>query len=164
MPKLYELAENYKNVWQLIEDESMDLAVIEDTLQSIEGAIEEKAVNIAKFMQSMKADAEAIKAEEKRLADRRKAIENRQKQLKEYLQQQMELAGLDKIKTATHTIAIQNNPPAVVITDETAIPPSYLTIIPEQYVPDKKRIAEAFKNGECVPGCELRQGKSLRIR
>jgi hypothetical protein len=164
MPSLYELTGDYRQVWDMVNDESVDLAVIEDTLQGIEGAIEDKAVNIVNFIRSLEGDASIIKAEEKRLAERRKAIENRVAHIRDYIQGQMEFASIDKIKTPTVTISLQKNPPAVQIEDETKIPAAFITIVPEQHIPDKKRIAEAMKNGEAVSGATLTQGKSLRIR
>ncbi len=164
MPKLYELTGAYNDIWELVNDETTDLTVIEDTLQSIEGAIEEKATNIVKFIRSMEFDVDAIKTEEKRLADRRRAVENRIQGIKDYIKAQMEKAGLDKIKTPILTIALQNNPPAVNIIEQDKIPASYITIVPEQYIPNKKAICDALKAGQSVPGCELTQGKSLRIR
>jgi len=164
MSKLYELTDNYRKVWEMVDDDTVDLAVIEDTLQSIEGELEEKAGNIAKFVKSMEYDVDAMKAEEKRISERRKATENRINNIKAYVQMQMELANLNKIKTPTMTISLQKNPPSVSIEDDTAIPAKYIIVIPEQHQPDKKRIAEALKNGEVVPGAVLKQGKNLRIR
>jgi len=164
MSSLWELTSDYKKVMDLIESDTTEIATIKDTLESIEGAIEEKAANIVKFVRSLEFDVDSIKTEEKRLSDRRKAIENKISNIKEYLQSNMELAGLGKIKTPITTISIQNNPPAVNIIDGEKIPSKFITIIPKQHVPDKKRIADALKSGEEVPGCELKQGKSLRIR
>lgn len=160
---LYELSQGYANLLGLIE-EAEDPTLIHTLLQATEGQIQEKAANIVKFIKSMDADIDIIKAEEKRLTERRKAIENRRNSIKEYIQQQMELMGMDKIKTPTMTIALQNNPPSVNVLDEKLIPASYLTIIPETYVINKSAIREAIKNGEEVPGAELTQGKSLRVR
>ena len=162
MIKLYELSEGYRNILNLIEDGAED-EDIKNALETIKGALEEKVQNVAIFVQSMGNEVEIIKAEEKRLAERRKAIENKQKAIKEYIQYQMELAGLEKVKTATHTIRIQNNPPAVHFTAEDKIPGKFMTLVPEQWIPDKKKIAEALKSGETVEGAELKQGKSLRI-
>jgi chromosome segregation ATPase len=162
--KLYELTQAYNEVWSLVDNEETDLQVIEDTLSSLEGAIEDKAANIALFVRGIDADVSVIDAEVKRLQDRKRSLVNRMDGLKNYLKGQMEAANMPKIKTATHTISLQNNPPAVNIYDQEQIPASFLTIIPEQYQPDKKRISEALKAGEQVPGAELTQGKSLRIR
>lgn len=161
--QLYKLAADYQQVWNLVDDPDTDLATIEDTLQSIEGAMEEKAVNIVQFIRNLEADANIIKAEEKRLSERRKAFENRAKAIKEYLQYQMEIAGLDKVKTPTLTLALQNNPPSVNIEDLTALPSEFV----EQridFVPDKKKIKEAILAGKEVPGAQLLRGRSLRIK
>jgi hypothetical protein len=160
---LYELSQSYTNVLNLIEDESPD-ADIMNALTVIEGAIEVKAGNIANLIKSLEAEAEVIKSEEKRLAQRRKSRENAADNVKQYLKVAMEQMGLDRIKSPTRTISIQTNPPAVQIMNEDEIPGRFLTLVPEHYIADKKAIAEALKAGEEVKGCELSRGKSLRIR
>jgi len=162
--KLYQLTENYQNLWDLVEDETIDLSIVETALKTVEGAIQEKAQNLAVFIKSLGADIEIIKAEEKRLADRRKALENKQSGIKNYLQSQLEMAKLDKIKTAVITVSMQNNPPAVRIIDEAIIPAQYKTIVPQTFTIDKKSIADDIKKGISVPGAESTQGRSLRIR
>jgi len=162
--KLYQLTENYQNLWDLVEDETIDLSIVETALKTVEGAIQEKAQNLAVFIKSLGADIEIIKAEEKRLADRRKALENKQSGIKNYLQSQLEMAKLGKIKTAVITVSMQNNPPAVRIIDEAIIPAQYKTIVPQTFTIDKKSIADDIKKGISVPGAESTQGRSLRIR
>lgn len=162
--KLYELSDAYKNLWNMVDDEETDLTLVEQALQTVEGAIETKAGNIAIFIRNLDAEAKLIKEEEDRLKSRRQAIENKRDRIKEFLQFSLEKIGLDKVKTATHTIAIQSNPPAVQITNEEQIPGRFLTLIPERYEVNKKAISEALKDGEEVPGAVLTRGRSLRIR
>src|SRR5690554_44600 len=109
--KLYELTENYLQLLEMAED--MDPELLRDTLESIQESIEDKAENTAKLIKSLEADVKAIKEEEKRLADRRKALEKKIENIKDYLQDQLELAGIDKVKRPTITVSIQNNPPSV---------------------------------------------------
>jgi hypothetical protein len=161
---LYELTEGYKALWNLVDDNDSDLTMIETALQTVEGAIEVKANNIIIFLKSLDADAKAIKEEEQRLSARRKAIENKHLSIKQYLQTQMELAGIEKLKTATHSIGLQNNPPALQIIDVDVIPQKFLTLIPARYEPRKDDIKAAIKAGEVVPGCEVSVGRSIRIR
>ncbi len=59
-----------------------------DTLESIEGAIEEKVEAIHRLYRNMQADIDALKAEEKRLSEKRKVLENEQKRLKEYTERE----------------------------------------------------------------------------
>lgn len=162
--KLYELTENYRNIWSLVDDESIPIEAVEQALAVIETSIEEKAVAVASFIRSLDTDAGIIRQEEKRLADRRRAIENKRDGIKQYLQYALEQMGLDKVKTPLMQLSIVKNPPAVEILDAAKIPAKYLTIVPQKYEPDKKRISEALKAGEEVEGCRLTRGKSLRIK
>lgn len=159
MAKLYELTQNYNQLLDLAD--SLDEETFRDTLSAIEEAIEDKAENTAKMIRCLEADAKAIREEEKRLAERRQAIENRINSAKEYLFNQLEAAGLDKVKRPTVTIAIQNNPYSVEIADESLIPTDYM--IP-QYKVDKKAILTALKDGAEIAGCALIQKRGLRIR
>jgi chromosome segregation ATPase len=157
--KLYELAQNYAHLLEIAEE--MDPEVLKDTLSSIQEEIEDKAENIAKLIRNLEADAKIIREEEKRLAERRQSIEKKIDYLKQYLQEQLEVAGLQKVKRPTITVAIQNNPPSVEIADENLIPSDFK--IP-QFKIDKKSIMERLKNGEEIPGCSLKQTKGVRIR
>lgn len=158
--KLYELAQNYAQLLEMAEEMESDALV--DTLESLQDAIEDKAENIAKFIRNLEADAKIIREEEQRLAERRRAIESKVDKLKMYLQEQLETAGLQKVKRPTITVAIQANPPSVDVIDETAIPIDFL--IPQAPKVDKRSILERLKKGESVPGVTLKQTKGVRIR
>ena len=164
MAKLYELAETYNTISELLDDPAIDQDTVTTALATIEGDIAAKGQNIAVIIQSMDGDISTIEKEIKRLTDRCHTIKNRRDWLKGYIEDNMERINLTKIKTSTFTISLQNNPPSVAITDEKAIPAKYLTVIPQTTVPNKKDIAAAIKAGESVPGAELRRGKSIRIR
>jgi len=160
--KLYELTAAYQNIFSLLEDDTIDPAILQNALQEIETGIEVKCQNIAYLLKGLEAEAEAFDAEIKRLTERRNTLRYKREWLKGYLQNELEKMGLDKVKAGVFTIALQNNPPAVEITGE--VPAEFVTIIPEQYQPDKKRIAEYLKAGNVVDWAQLKQGKSLRIR
>lgn len=158
--KLYELTTSYTQLLDLAD--SLDEETFRDTLSAIEEAIEDKAENTAKLIRGLEADIEILKAEEKRLADRRKALESKVSNTKAYLQEQLEIAGLDKVKRPTITVAIQNNPPSVEIADESLIPSHYM--IPQPNKIDKKAILSALKEGLVIDGCNMKQSRSVRIR
>lgn len=157
---LYELSENFLAVQTAIEDGEVDLV---DTLEAIEGAIEVKATGIIAVTRNITSQIEAIKAEEKRLADMRKARENHLKRLKEYVLDSMQQTGKDKIKTDLGVMRIQASPAALKITKAEDIPAEYQTIVPEHYEIDNERVKAALKDGKAVPGAELVQGVHLRI-
>jgi uncharacterized protein YlxW (UPF0749 family) len=157
--KLYELTTNYLSLMEMAEE--MDTDTLKDTLESIEEEINDKAENIAKLIKNLNADVDALKIEEKRLADRRKSLENKVTHLKEYLQNQLEVAGLDKVKRPTLTISIQNNPPSVKVLDEKLLSDYMIPVEPKL---DKKAILTALKEGMEVSGAELQQTRGVRIR
>lgn len=156
---LYELSAAYQHIQSLIEDGGENLA---DTLESLNDAIEEKAVGYAKIIKNLEGQAQAIKAEEERLATRRKTLEGNAKRLKEALEQSMIQTNVKKIKTELFSFNIQKNPPSVDVLDDSAIPKSYFNI--PAPVLDKKAILQDLKNGIKVPGVEMKQSEGLRIR
>jgi predicted nuclease with TOPRIM domain len=158
--KLYELTQSYVSVMEMAEE--MDVTTLQDTLESIEEEIHDKAENIAKLIKNINADVDALKNEEKRLADRRKSLENKVTHLKGYLQNQLEVAGLDKVKRPTLTVSIQNNPPSLDIADESLIPSDYR--IPQPDKIDKKSLLTMLKDGMEIEGVSIKQGRGLRIR
>ena len=157
---LYELTENFLAVQTSIEEGNTDLI---DTLEAIEGAIEVKAQGIIAVTRNITSQIEAIKAEEKRLADMRKVRENHLKRLKEYVLENMQQTGKTNIKTELGVMRIQASTPALKITNQEKIPAEYQTIVPEHYEIDNERVKEALKDGKAVPGAELVQGVHLRI-
>lgn len=159
--KLYELTEMYKNIWDLVEDDEVDLDTLETALGQIEDNIEIKAESLAKLIKGIDGDIDTLKAEEKRLADKRRVLENKQKNIKGYLENQLRVMEIDKIKTPLFTVSLQKNPPSVEILDEDKIPEQFKKVT---YTVVKKDILEALKNGQVIEGAEIKQTKSLRIR
>lgn len=158
--KLYELTNDFRQVQALIEDGGEGL---EDTLEAINLAIEDKLENIAKVIKNLEADVDGFKQEEKRLADRRQSIENNIKNLKQYAENTMIVTGNKKIKAGLFTFAIQKNPPSVEIANEDLIPEKYKKTVTTTTIV-KKDLLDALKEGQVIEGATIKQGKSLRIR
>ncbi|GKV69827.1 hypothetical protein NCCP2716_23250 [Sporosarcina sp. NCCP-2716] len=159
MATLYELQGMYAQLQQLIEDGGEGL---EDTLESVEGALEEKLESYAMVIRNIESDVDGLKAEEKRLADRRKSMENGIKRMKTAMQDAMSSTGERKIKGEKFTFTIQKNPPSLKVLDESVIPSEFF--IPAAPSLDKKAVMELLKSGQEVAGTQITQGESLRIR
>lgn len=157
--KLYELTADFQTIQSMIEEGQEGL---EDTLESIELAIEDKLENIGKVIRNLESEANAFKEEEKRLADKRRSLENEVKNLKQYAEMQLKATGERKVKAGLFTFAIQKNPPSVVINDEKLIPERFY--VPVEPKLDKASLKEMLKEGAEIPGAELVQGEGLRIR
>lgn len=162
MPNLYELSNQYLYLNTLLENEEIDPEAIQDTLEAIEDEIEVKIENIVKLMKNIEGDIDAFKTEEKRLADRRKALENKYNYFKQYIQDSMIKLNKKNIKTGLFTISFQKSPPSVEIVDEKSIPHEYIAF---QIQINKKQLLEDLKNGKEVKGVVLVKDKEhLRIR
>ena len=107
--RLYELTEQYQVLEDMMYDPDVDSLTIEDTMEAIFGEIEDKAESYAIIITDMKADIEALKAEESRLNARRTSLENSQKALKTTLMENMKAIGKSKIKTTLFTISVAKN-------------------------------------------------------
>ena len=162
---LYELTEDYMNLLALAEDPDIDEQAFMDTLDGIEGAIEDKADNYARVMRQLEADAAACDAESKRLKNKSKTIENNIKRMKQALQYAMQATGKTKFKTQLFSFYIQKNSASVVMDEQ------YIENIPERFLVRKdpeinrKAIRDAINAGEDLTGlAHLEQTESLRIR
>lgn len=155
--QLYELTEMYLN----LKDMDIEEGDLNAALENIDDEIETKADNIAKVLRDFDGDIEVLKSEEERLSKKRKAIENRQKQLKGYLQNAMLVLDKRKFKTDLFSFNIQKNAPSLKILDESKIPEDYYKI--EKKL-NKNDLKEAVKNGLFEDAAELVQTESLRIR
>lgn len=162
---LYQLTYNYREALDALTDPEADLPIeaVNDTLEALEGELEDKAVNVAKFLRNMEATAKAIKEAEAEMARRRKTLENRVNWLKGYLKGSMEACGISKIECPYFKLSIQKNPPAVNILDEAAIPEQYKEQVVTWKI-HKTAIKDALKAGDTVPGAELMVGTRLAIR
>ena len=160
MATLYDLTGSYAQIQQMIEEGSDDLSGI---LETVEGAIEEKLEGYAMVIRNIESDVEGLKGEEKRLADRRKTMENGIKRMKENMQFAMSSTGNQKIKGEKFTFTVQKNPPALKVLDESLIPIEFVAVTTISTV-DKKAIMEHLKAGSHVPGTQISQGEYLRIR
>ena len=158
--KLYELTETWAAIQDMIETADADDEQIIAAIENVEEAIEEKADNYAKIIFSMKAEAEAIRTEEKRLAAKRQSLENRAKWLQKNLEVAMINTGKKKIKTNLFVLNVQKNAPSLDDFDESIVPEAYWKITRSI---DRSALLKAVKDGE-VEGIGLKQTESLRIR
>lgn len=162
MSTLYELKENWRKVSNMLYEEEFDEKCILDTLESIEGEIEDKADNYAIIIKELLSDAEVCKQEKLRLEARQKSFENRARLLKNKLEEIMRETGKIKFKTSKFNYSIQANgglQPIWIDEDYSNIPQKYLKV-----EPDNTKIRQALEKTE-LPFAHLEpRGESLRIR
>jgi len=158
MNKLYEISDRYLQALSYFEGDLEEDAA-KDTLESIEGEAEEKALSIAKFAGNLKAEAVAIDNAIKQMQARKNALYSKSEWLKNYLKINMEAMEISEIKCPYFVLKIKKNPPSVVIDDENLIPDEFKSEVITIKI-DKAGIKKA---GGC-DGASLVSGTRLDIK
>jgi predicted nuclease with TOPRIM domain len=167
MPKLYELTDQFSDLYQAAitagddpEDEVKE--AFKTQLESLEMEFEQKLGGCVKILRSIESDQKACEEEAKRLTGRGRALKNRVASLSEYMEECMVGTGIRQLKTSLFTATIQLNPASVVIDDINAIPEEFTKLRPREV--SKLAIKEELEGGGDVPGARLVRKESLRIR
>ena len=168
MASLYDLTGDYAKFSEYMEQVELEPEMqeaLEDALNNLDEDIEIKLENYAKIIKNFESDIAGLKAEEERLAKKRKAMENSIKHMKERMTIAMQQTGKLDIKGELFKFKVQANPPAVVMDV------NYIEDVPEKYLIaqdpkiDKKKLAEDLKAGVDLDGvAHLEASASVRIR
>jgi len=162
---LYELTGERLALQNKLESMNFDEETINDTLEANSTELEAKIEGYGWIIRNMESFTDAMKAEEVRMAERRKAHEKRVTNIKAWLLQNMQLCGITKIECPAFAITVKNNPPSVVIDDEALIPEAYKKLPdPPPLIANKTMIGTALKSGLDVPGCHLEQKQRVEIK
>jgi seryl-tRNA synthetase len=156
--RLYEIKEEFLRLAEM----DLDEQTLADTLESLQGELDEKADNIACLIKQLEAEAEAIKNESKNLADRAIAKQNKADKLNEYLFTTFKTLNINKIETARNVIQVKKNPISVVL-EEGFNNPCYMStkIVT---TPDKSLIKEYLQQGNELKGAKLEQKERLVLK
>lgn len=161
---LYEIEDRYRAALDLLYDDSLPEDVAIDTIESVEAEMEVKAEAYAAIIGNLEHLAEGIREQEKRQAERRKALENKADRLRQRLLDAMVNGGIPKFDTPRFRISVRSNPENVVIDDEDAIPNDYKREVPARYEPDKALMKAALKDGYVIPGAHIERSQRVDIK
>lgn len=163
---LYDIEGEYLYLLELAEDPDTDPQVFADTMEGLEGVLEDKVEAYGKVIRQMEHDAAACDYEAKRLRNKKDSIEANIKRMKDRIQEAMTTTGKKKIDTTLFKFSIRKNPPKVVLDSPEHIPAGFL--IPQDPKVDLAAIKESLKSEDEAPIWEgiahLEQGESLSIR
>ena len=168
MASLYELSGEFVKWSEYMEQTELepDMAeALKDALENMAADIEFKLENYAKIIKNFESDIEGLKAEEARLAAKRKAKENAIKAMKERMTIAMQQTGKLDIKTPLFSFKVQKNTPSVVLDVHSVldIPEKYR--IPQEPKIDKKLLKADIEAGEDLDGiAHIERSESIRIR
>lgn len=127
--------------------------------------LQNKSANIIGYIKNSESLLEAIKAEETRLSNMRKAGENKLDKFMQYVKECMEKLNLKEIPTELGSLKINKNPISVEIENEEEVPEEFKTIVQTTKI-NKTAIKNHFKEtGEIIAGVKIIDNKTtLKIK
>lgn len=161
MSKLYEIADQYIRLAEMLTDQEMDEQIVKDTIEGLDGEFEAKADGIAAAIQEEKAIADAIDQEITRLQQKKKRSVKSAEWLKNYLHNAMRACGKTKFHTALFHFGIQKSAPAVIVDNKDDIPECFL--VQQEAKVDKVALKKWLSDHD-TSFAHLEQGESLIIR
>ena len=166
---LYEISNNYvelfdKLAWVesdacgLTDDErAKEITNVIYALDSLDETKDVKVENIALYVKSRRAFADAIKGEVKKLTTRLRIVENQAKRTERYLS---DFLGGESFESAKVRIGYRKST-SVEVTDEELLPENYLE---KTYKVLKKEIKDDLKLGTVITGAYLKNHVNIQIK
>ena len=159
---LYEITSGFPALMDNEEITEEEKRKIEDELIVL---LQQKSQNIIGYTKNIELTINAMKEEEKRISENRKALENKMIRFKEYVKECMENNGITKIETSLGTLSIAKSPTSVEIVSEDEVPSEFKQEITTIKI-DKTKIKDNFKEtGEIPAGVNIiTTNTNLRIK
>ena len=141
-----------------------------DTLDAVDGEMEDKLANCAAFVKQLNAEADALDAEIKSLRQRSAAKKREIDSFKTYIMGCMENADVKKVDQPIAKLTIRQNAESVEVSDEKGFIAWAMTNDHDDLLrysmPDinKTAVKDAIRSGAEIPGAQLVRTKSLIIK
>ena len=164
MPNIYQVAIEYIEAANRLQDLDLDATTLIDSLDGMGFDLEAKVTNTMFVSRNLKATAAAIKEAEEVLSVRRKAMENRAAYLDKGMFEAMIKTGIKRIESPFFIVSIANNPGSVDVFEAGLLPSDYMRCVPATEEPDKALIAKALKAGFDVPGARITTSQRLQVK
>lgn len=164
MKPLYELAAEYLDTLETLENMDLDDQCIKDTLESMSGDLEKKCENICYVIQNKRATAAAIREAAARMIERADREDKQADSLLAYTKRAFESAGIQKLECPYFKMQIKKNPPRLVIDDASKIPSAYWYQPPMPPKQIDKSMLKAHIKVASVLGAHLEQDTRLEVK
>lgn len=149
----------------IMEQEELTPELKDQLKEELTLLLQQKSQNTIGYIRNIELTIEAMKNEENRISEQRKALENKITRFKEYVKECMENNGIQKIETGIGTLSVAKNPISIEIENEDEISKEFKQEITTIKI-DKTAIKKYFKEtGEIPAGVKVNtQNTSLRIK
>lgn len=163
MASIYDITGDILLIQRMIEDGVPEEAFAE-ALARFEGELSVKLDSYAMVIKNIQSDVDGIKAEEKRLAERRKLMEKNIDRMQQAMSMALETVDPDKdgkkrVKTEKFTFSFRSS--STVEVDESKVSRYYIKTKTEV---DKAAIKKILAIGGKVHGAQLVENQSLQIK
>ena len=158
---LFEIVDDYQNLYELATDPDTDPEVFNDTLEAIKGALEVKSsgyVNVIKQLEMEAKQADEVSEMFKAKAEVRK---NNIKRMKEMLKSALEATNQESLPAGAYTIKLQKNGGVQPLVIDGDVPQNMTKVIVE---PDNAKIREYLKDHSCEWAHLEERGKHIVIK
>ena len=167
---LYEIALEHRQQIEALEAMTdLDEQTLADTLESLGGDFETKVRNVAAFVRNLEAEAEAQKAAEKAMKERRERNEGKAARLRLWLLECMAVAKCDTVKSPDFDVRVKACPPSVIVTNEELLKfnpacAEAWTLVPETEKLDKNKLKELLLAGVVIDGAMVVRNNRVEIK
>lgn len=158
---LFEIVDDYQNLYELATDPDTDPEVFNDTLEAIKGALEVKSsgyVNVIKQLEMEAKQADEVSEMFKAKAEVRK---NNIKRMKDMLKSALEATNQESLTAGAYTIKLQKNGGVQPLVIDGDVPQNMTKVIVE---PDNAKIREYLKDHSCEWAHLEERGKHIVIK
>lgn len=162
---LYNITDKFIEIMDKVQDGEITEEEYNELGQELAVALQNKSIGIIGYIQNKEALIDAVDTQIKRLQELKKAESNSIDKFKQYVKENMEKLGIQKLETEIGKMSITKNPLSVEIQNEDEIPAEFKQEVVTTKI-DKTAIKNYFKEtGEIVPGTRIISDKtSLRIK
>lgn len=165
MSSIFELTDDYRQIAEMMDDPELDPQTLKDTMEGIQGELEDKFDSYAWVAIEIQSDIKALDETIKTLQARKKSKENNLKKMKQIMTEVALATDHAKFKTPYRSYWIQKNPESVIIDAENVrdIPEDYLNF--KEPEPNMTAIKQAIHDGVKFDGiAHLEQTEGIRWR
>lgn len=162
---LYNITDKFIEIMDKVQDGEITEEEYNELGQELAVALQNKSIGIIGYIQNKEALIDAVDIQIKRLQELKKAESNSIDKFKQYVKENMEKLGIQKLETEIGKMSITKNPISIEIQNEDEIPADFKQEVVTTKI-DKTAIKNYFKEtGEIVPGARIISDKtSLRIK
>lgn len=162
---LYNITDKFIEIMDKVQDGEITEEEYNELGQELAVALQNKSIGIIGYIQNKEALIDAVDTQIKRLQELKKAESNSIDKFKQYVKENMEKLGIQKLETEIGKMSITKNPLSIEIQNEDEIPAEFKQEVVTTKI-DKTAIKNYFKEtGEIVPGVRIISDKtSLRIK